>query len=284
MDCQSTLERIQKRNPNIKGIIQDQNRFDKYISPIFGEKEISNLTSADIDNFRINLLKTKKPATVKNILELLRRIGTFGLKKQLCDGFNFTIEMPKVNNQKTEDLTLEQLRKLLHVLENDQNKDTADFMKMVLFTGMRRGELFRLQWKDIDLEKGFITIRDPKGSEDQSIPLSDEAITVLINRPKAKTPYVFPGKDGKQRVDIRKSMNRIKREAGLPTDFRALHGLRHVYASMLASSGKVELYTLQKLLTHKSSAMTQRYAHLRDEALKNASNVAADIINTTRDD
>ena len=47
---------------------------------------------------------------------------------------------------------------------------------------------------------------------------------------------------------------------------------------MLASSGQVDMYTLQKLLTHKSPAMTQRYAHLRDETLKNASNVANDII------
>jgi integrase len=47
---------------------------------------------------------------------------------------------------------------------------------------------------------------------------------------------------------------------------------------MLASSGKVDLYTLQKLLTHKSPVMTQRYAHLRDEALKNASALAGDII------
>jgi len=47
---------------------------------------------------------------------------------------------------------------------------------------------------------------------------------------------------------------------------------------MLASSGKVDLYTLQKLLTHKSPVMTQRYAHLRDEALKNASTLAGQII------
>jgi len=47
---------------------------------------------------------------------------------------------------------------------------------------------------------------------------------------------------------------------------------------MLASSGKVDLYTLQKLLTHKSPMMTQRYAHLRDEALRNASTLAGQII------
>ena len=47
---------------------------------------------------------------------------------------------------------------------------------------------------------------------------------------------------------------------------------------MLASSGEVDLYVLQRLLTHKSAAMTQRYAHLRDDALRRASNLAGDLI------
>ena len=47
---------------------------------------------------------------------------------------------------------------------------------------------------------------------------------------------------------------------------------------MLASSGKVDMYTLQKLLTHKSPLMTQRYAHLRDDALKRASDLAGELI------
>jgi integrase len=48
---------------------------------------------------------------------------------------------------------------------------------------------------------------------------------------------------------------------------------------MLASTGKVDLYTLSKLLTHKSSLMTQRYAHLRDETLKRASALAGELVN-----
>jgi len=47
---------------------------------------------------------------------------------------------------------------------------------------------------------------------------------------------------------------------------------------MLASSGKVDMYTLQKLLTHKGPIMTQRYAHLRDDALRRASDLAGEII------
>jgi site-specific recombinase XerD len=79
-------------------------------------------------------------------------------------------------------------------------------------------------------------------------------------------------------VDINQQVNQIKEAAGLPRDFRALHGLRHVFASMLASSGQVDLYTLQKLLTHKSPIMTQRYAHLRDQALRKASDLAGNLI------
>src|SRR5690606_6494381 len=100
---------------------------------------------------------------------------------------------------------------------------------------------------------------------------------ILKNHPKS-SEYVFPGRDGGQLTNIRKGANEIKKKAGLPADFRPIHGLRHVYASMLASSGQVDMYVLQRLLTHKDPAMTQRYAHLRDDALKRASEVAGDII------
>ena len=125
-------------------------------------------------------------------------------------------------------------------------------MKIALFTGMRRSEIFRLRWDDIDFQNGFITIQDPKGGKSQKIPLNTSAREVLDNHQKTKSPYVFPGNNGNQRVECKKPIQRIKRRAGLPKDFRLLHGLRHVYASMLASSGQVDMYTLQKLLTHKS--------------------------------
>ena len=151
-------------------------------------------------------------------------------------------------------------------------------MKMALLTGMRRGELFRLKWGDINFERGFIHIRDPKGGQDQKIPLNGKAREILQSHPHTDSPYVFPGRNGRKRVDINQQVNEIKKAAGLPRDFRPLHGLRHVFASMLASSGEVDLYTLQKLLTHKTSAMTQRYAHLRDQALRQAADLAGNII------
>jgi len=266
------------QKPNLKGLVTDKNRYDNHIKPDFANKEPKDLYPFDIDRLRLNLLKTKKPGTVKNVLELLRRIINFGVNKHLCDGLSFKIEMPRVDNLKTEDLTSAQLRKLLEAIDKAEDIHAANIMRMALFTGMRRGELFSLKWRDIDFERGFISILDPKGGLHQKIPLNQAARQVLENHVRTKSPYVFPGRGGRKRVDIKKAVNKIKEAAGLPGDFRPLHGLRHVYASMMASSGQVDMYHLQRLLTHKSPAMTQRYAHLKDEALKRAADLAATLV------
>jgi integrase len=271
-------EEYKARNPDLKGIVTDENRFHKHIEPDLGGKEPKELISLDVDRIRIGMGKTHKPATVRNALELLRRIVNFGVKKQLCDGLSFQLQMPTVNNQKTEDLTPEQLVRLMEILNTDHDAYAVGAVKLALFTGVRRGEMFRLQWPHVDWERGFILLVDPKGGKDQKVPLNDAARRTLEGMPRTESLYVFPGRDGGQRVDLRKSVNRIKRLAGLPKDFRPLHGHRHVFASNLASSGEVDLYTLQRLLTHKSPQMTQRYAHLRDEALKAASDLAGSII------
>jgi len=251
----------------------------KYIDPAFGGKEPKEIIQLDVDRLRIRLLKEKEPQTVKHVLALLKRLCNFGTRKGLCDGLRFKIEMPTVHNCKTEDLTPEQLAALLQAIDKDENIQAANFMRLVLFTGMRRGELFKLKWSHVDFDRGFINIIDPKGGPSQKIPLNASARDLLESHPRSDSEYVFPGRGGGRRVDIKKQVNRIKQRAGLPKDFRALHGLRHVYASMLASSGEVDLYILQKLLTHKSPLMTQRYAHLRDETLRRASSLAGDIIN-----
>ena len=140
---------------------------------------------------------------------------------------------------------------------------------------MRRGALLALQWDDLDFRTGHITLRgeSAKSGKTSQIPMTTAARGILEGIERTASPYVFPGKDGGKRVELRRFLNALRKEAGLPVDFRPLHGLRHTYASWLASSGKVDLFTLQKLMTHGSPQMTQRYAHLADEAMKRAASV-----------
>lgn len=289
-----TLARLWKEyeanKADSKAINTDRGRYEKYLLPDFGNKEPHKIIRLEADRLRIRLLKTLKPQTVKHVFGLLKRIVNFGVSRQLCQNLNFIVETVKVDNQKTEDLNPEQLKNLLKAIDNSTDIEAANIMRLALYTGMRRGEMFKLKWNDIDFQRGFITIRNPKGGVSQKIPLNKEARQVLENHPKTEiikdnqkkiSEYVFLRPDGEPFTDIRRRVNPIKEAAGIPADFRALHGLRHSFASMLASSGKVDLYTIQKLLTHKSSVMTSRYAHLRDEALKNASALAGDIIEQT---
>jgi integrase len=262
---------------NLKGIKTYTSQYDLWIGPSFGDKEPQEIMQLDVDRLRIKMSKKKKPQTVKHALSLLRRVVNFGIRKGYCAGLTFKIEMPKVNNSKTEDLTATQLKRLLKVIGESEHPQAGPMMLMALYTGMRRGELFRLKWQDIDFERGFIRLLDPKGGQDQVIPLNIAARALLEKHPRT-SEYVFAGKTGERWFDIRKAVNVIKTDAGLPKDFRPLHGLRHVYASMLASSGEVDMYTLQKLLTHKSPQMTQRYAHLRDDVMKRAADLAGKII------
>lgn len=280
--------------PNLKGWKTGvyQSQYKKHVEPHFGDKEPKDILPLDVKRVENRLLKTNSPQTVKHVLKWIRTLSNFGKNNGLCPGLTFTIKMPSVDNQKTEDLNAEQMNRLLSAIDADDHPHAGAMMLAALYTGMRRGEMFRLKWDDLNFQRGFITLVDPKGGPDQKIPMNQAARELFVDHlaaakrrqketrpPKwASSEYVFPGRSGAQRTRIDKAVNVIKKAAKLPDDFRPLHGLRHVYASMLASSGKVDMYVLQRLLTHKSPQMTQRYAHLRDETLKQASNLAGDLV------
>lgn len=264
----------------------------KYFTHLYN-LPINELSTRDIDTLRKTLEKTPSPrkkdgetvmlaaATVAHVLSLVRRIINFAVKRGMTIWpNNLHFEMPKVDNQKTEVLTDEQLSNLLKALDEELDQDAAALIRLALVTGMRKGALLALRWDDCDFERCIITLRGEaakKGKTDH-IPMTPAAKAILQNIRVRNSDYVFPGKNGRKRTDYRRIALRVKKKAGLPEDFRPLHGLRHNYASRLASSGEVELYTLQKLLTHSSPQMTQRYAHLRDETLMKAAMIADSML------
>ena len=109
---------------------------------------------------------------MKHVMALLVRIVNYGARLGLCPGLSFKPPTVRVNNLKTEDLSPEQLAALMEAINQDHDEQARNFMRLALCTGMRRGELFQLQWQDVDFERGYITIRGPKGGRDQIIPLN----------------------------------------------------------------------------------------------------------------
>lgn len=276
-------------NPGKRSLRTDGYNFVNHLTA-FVKKTPDEIQTSDIVKLRNELFaKGLSAATVRHVLALLRLLIRFGVKNGMCDMpplGRLHFEMPRVDNIKTETLTPEQLLALKKALDEEADQSAAAFMRLALLTGMRRGALMALRWDDLDFTRGFITLRGDaaKKGKTEKIPMSELAKQLLLSIDKSNSPYVFPGKDGGPRREFRRVALRVKKAARLPDDFRPLHGLRHVYASCLASTGKVDLYTLQKLLTHSSPQMTQRYAHLADEAMKRAASVADSIFILTSTD
>ena len=261
----------------------DRIRYNLHIAPILGIKAIPDLTVQDVDRLRAKLEKEgKSPQTVKHVLTLVKRLLNFALHKGYVESLpgRLHITMPTVDNKVTENITQEQAKKLLQALDDERDQNMASLVRLALFTGMRRSALLNLQWDDLDFERGFITLRGDvaKKKRTETIPMNAQARAVLEGLIRTNSSYVFPGKYADTpRSNISDLLKRVRGKAGLPDTFRPLHGLRHAFASWLASSGKVSMYELQKLLTHSTPLMTQRYAHLHDDALRRASDLAGTL-------
>lgn len=272
---------------SIKRAQADKSRFNKYLTKPFGNKEPHEIDAFSVARLAKSLRDKKlAPATVWGVLELLRRIINFGVGIGKCKPLSFKIDMPKIDNEKTEYMDDEQVRAYLNALDAEPDQDDAAFFRVMLLSGIRRSALLNVRWDDIDFEKSFLTLRGEvaKGGKTKIIPLSPAALEVLKGITRKDSFYIWPGKGGGPREDFRRMGRRLRDKAGLPRDFRPCHGLRHHFATALASSGEVDLYVLQRLLTHGSPAMTARYGHLTDDALKRAAAVADSILDAGQDE
>lgn len=272
------FELYNQAKPDRASLVTDSNLYLNHLARRFGLRLPAEISTAELEQLAREL-SPRKPQTIKHVLELLRRLINYGVKQGLCARPELSFPMPRVDNKKTENLTPEQMRSYLRALDEEVDQDAAALLRLALTTGMRKGALLALRWNDIDFEHGFITLRGDaaKKGRTEVIPLPVVAAQILqgISR---NGEFVFPGVHGGQRRDYSRIARRVRDKAGLPKDFRPLHGLRHTFASWLASSGAVDLYTLQKLLTHESSLMTARYAHLSDAALRRAAEVTDDLM------
>ena len=146
----------------------------------------------------------------------------------------------------------------------------AHFVQLALHTGCRKTELLTLRWSDIDRERNTLTLRpeNTKANKARTIPLNRSARTALqALQENNESEWVFANSKGQRRKTINWSFRKSLKSAGIE-DFH-IHDLRHTFASWLVSEG-VELIKVRDLLGHSSIKMTERYAHLMPERLRQA--------------
>ncbi len=157
--------------------------------------------------------------------------------------------------------------------------DPTDIVRLLLLTGCRHGEIRTLRWKEVKQDR--LMLSDSKTGPRQVL-LGEPAREILKRRRRQRQPgidHVFPHRrePTQPRGPTTSYWQMIRKQADLPDDLR-LHDLRHTYASHAVMQGE-SLIVTGKLLGHRHTATTERYAHLTDHfLLEAAERVAGNIL------
>lgn len=139
-----------------------------------------------------------------------------------------------------------------------RNQDLADYLMLLMLTGLRRSEGFSLLWKDIDLKGKTLIARDTKNGKDHTLPLSDYLCEMLKNRKADKVnEYVFPSLTSEtgHLVEPKKAVASVSKAAGFKFN---PHDLRRTFMSVAASRGISETL-IKRLVNHSVSDVTGGY-------------------------
>ena len=137
------------RGSSLKGVKTDRSRYKLHIAPLFANMRIPAITPFDMEALKKSM-SGRADATIWNMLEMVRRIINFGVKTNLCPKLSFTINMPRRDNERVEYLNPEETERFLHVLKTHPNQEAARMLELAYFTAMRRGEIFKLEDKNLD--------------------------------------------------------------------------------------------------------------------------------------
>lgn len=268
-------------------VATDKGRIARHILPLLGRKAVQDVTRADIKRF-LQDVATGKTATDEKTGLRGRAIvrggkGTATRTVGLLGGiFSYALDLGIIESNAVQGIKrfadkkgerflsqqeLVRLGSAIREAERDgANASALAIIKLLVFTGARKGEIESLKWQDVDFENAVLRLGDSKTGQ-KSILLSAGALAVLSDVPRfGGSAYVFPALRGDRNyVGVSKVWRRIRQLATLP-DVR-IHDLRHSFAS-LAVSGGASLPVIGALLGQKNSATTQRYAHLSNDPLR----------------
>lgn len=219
---------------------------------------LSQIRGADLAEYRDRrLAEGLSVSSVRLELAIISNLYTVATKEWRMESLrNPVLAVRKPSPGKARD------RRLSAIEEKKLLAECATPLKaIVLFaleTGMRRGEIRKLLWKDVNFEKCIAQLFDTKNGEDRFIPLSSRAIAVLKALPRDAGEKVFPG------ADISHSFAAACKRAGIE-DLR-FHDLRHEATSRLFEKGLNPMQAAA-ITGHKTLQMLKRYTHLKAEDL-----------------
>lgn len=281
VDCFEVFEQfktavILKKSENYaKRLFQEIKPFILFLQKN-GLLNLARVTVADVEKHLDLRIQKISPKSWNDELRVIERFFRFAVEREfLLRNPAEKIQKRRVSKNSVEIYTPEELGLIFKYA----HKNSVNFYRVLLYTGMRDGEARHLRWQEVDLTPGqeHIKIRSTqihqtKSRRDRTVPLCGEAVEIL-KRLKEKanpaSPFVFAGHDGGPRGHNRNTwvacLRRIEEATGVRIqkgkNMTGLHMFRHCFATNALASG-IDIRTVQELLGHSSILMTQRYTNL----------------------
>lgn len=270
-----------------KATADDDNNFiNRRLNPVIGKLRLQAITPRDISLLHAKEKDRTTASTANNLLTLVRRMfnlaKTWGLLEK-----NPTADLQKFKEGPLREryLSKEELPKFMKALEDEDDRLSVAAIRMLLYTGCRREEMLSLKWENVRMDEARIFLPKTKNGRSRTVHLNSKAKEVLDDLLARKeqedrtrdSDYVFPSRKGTKKgyiYDLRKPFEKACKLAGIG-NFR-IHDIRHTFASLAVRSG-ADLYAVQRLLGHQDIAMTQRYAHIAADDLKQATEGVSDL-------
>jgi len=255
--------------------IREESLFRIWIEPEIGTKPLKDVTTFHLEKIKKDMKAAgKAPRSIQYMLAVVRQIFAHCYKKGPNPaGKAGGVKRQKFDNKRTRYLTRLQAEKLLAELAT-LSQDVHDMALLSLHTGMRAGEIFAIAWADVDFNNGVLMLKDTKSGKNRPAYMTATTRAMLKSRPKEGV-LVFPNRSGEVITQLSNSFDRAVKKLGLNDGITdrlnkvTFHTLRHTFASWLVENG-TDLYYIKELLGHSTIALTERYAHIGENALRAA--------------
>lgn len=240
-----------------------------YLKKYFGNIPLSSLTTEKIQQFYNERMAQTSPSTANRHFTTLRAVINKAITLKLYQGGNPCIGVvkQKENPARTRYLTKEEIQSLLTFV----SERSQQLIAFAVSTGMRRSEILRVSWQDIDLSNDIIHIYESKSGNKREVPIMPSLKQILLSMEHKPAGKLFPFTAKMLEYDFKHAL----KQAGI-TGVR-FHDLRHTFASHFMMSGG-SLTDLQHILGHFDLKLTQRYAHLSPTYLRKSIMVVNDLL------
>ena len=260
------------KNP-IQAIRAVRWQFDGYMAS-WRDRKLGTIRRQDVRVLHAELGEASGKVTANRLVQLVRTLFNWALKSELWRGENPARGItPFPESSRTRFLQPDELPKLFKALSQERNLDLRDFVLLALFTGARRANVLGMRFDQLDLKRGLWTIPEPKSRVPYTIPLTEEAVEILIVRRRMlQGEWVFPSDSQTGHItEVKRSWKQLLIRAQI-SGLR-IHDLRRTLGSWQAGIG-VSLPIIGKTLGHQSSDATEVYARLRLDPVRKAIDAA----------